>query len=327
MGLLALVLAAVATLVAVAELWVLPWRLGVDRQAFLLGFTATESRVDDVPINALGFTGDDLASPKADGTIRVLTLGGSALFNRRMTARLKDALAAASPRRVEVLGAALRAHTTWSSVHKYRYLAHHDFDLVLVYHGINDLYANHVAPDDFRTDYSHLRAWYRRHPLLDRSVIARAIYNRFLHDTPEGRMAGAGFAAADVFRANLATLVDEVQRDGGTPVLLTFAWSIPGHYTDEAFARGEVGYHNPEGYDRVPVSYWGPAPWVREGLARHDLVVHELAAERDVPLIDQRRWIGEDLVWFGDVCHLSEAGTRRFVENVARELAAQGLLE
>ena len=121
------------------------------------------------------------------------TLGGSALFNRRMTERLKERLARDAPRPVEVLGAALRAHTTWSSVHKYRHLARYGFDVVLIYHAINDLKANHVAREDFRPDYSQLGPWYRRGPLLDRSVVARLVHERLLYRKPPFVVMGARF--------------------------------------------------------------------------------------------------------------------------------------
>lgn len=323
----ALAAALVAALVALVDLVVLPARIGVSRDAFLLGFVSTADRVDDVALNEMGFTGDVVTHPKPPGTLRVLTLGGSALFNRRITERLDARLERASPRPVELLGAALRAHTTWASVHKYRWLARHDFDLVLIYHGINDLYANHVAPEDFRDDYSHLGPWYRRGPLLEHSVIARQVYNAWLWQVPPRVEAGSGLASAEVFARNLETLVREVRAHGGTPVLMTFAWSIPPDYAYDRFQAGQLGYDNPEHYDEWPVELWGPVDWVRRGLIRHNVAVHELARREAVPLVDQERLLGKDPAWFGDVCHPSEAGVDRFVENVAVALAADGLLD
>ncbi len=317
--------AVVIGLVGAAEWWVLPAALGLPRESYLLGFVASDEQVADVPINAIGLTGA-LPDAAPDGAIRVLTLGGSSLFNRRMTERLAARLDAEAERPVSVLGAALRAHTSWSSVHKYRYLRHHEFDVVLVYHGINDLFANHVAPEDFRVDYAHLGSWYRRGPLLDRSVIARLVYERLLYRKPERVALAAGFASAAVFRDNLEWLVDAVRDDGGTPVLATFAWSIPRGYSYDAFQAGRLGYNNPERYDRCAVEVWGPVTWVREGIARHNLAVHEVAAARDVLLLDAERELGRDLHRFGDVCHLSEPGTDDFVELLARFLAEAGLL-
>lgn len=323
----ALAVAIVAGLVALAELVVVPARVGASRDAFLLGFVSTAERVEDVALNEMGFTGDVVTHPKPPDTLRVLTLGGSVLFNRRITERLDARLERASPHRVELLGAALRSHTTWASIHKYRRLAAHDFDLVLIYHGINDLYANHVAPEDFREDYSHLNPWYRRGVLLDHSVIARLAYNEWIWRRPPRVETGAGLASAEVFARNLETLVREVRAHGGTPVLMTFAWSIPPDYSYARFQAGQVGYENPEHYDEWPVELWGPVDWVRRGLIRHNVAVHEVAGRTGVPLVDQERLLGKDPAWFGDVCHPSEAGVDVFVDNLAVGLEAAGLLD
>jgi hypothetical protein len=315
-----------ATLVA-ADLWLLPLFLGLPRATYLMGFAARPGTlVDDVTINAMGFTGDVVAPAKPPATVRVLTLGGSALFNRRMAERIRDRLQRLGPARVEVVGAALRTHTSRSSVLKYERLRRYDFDYVLLYHGINDLWANHVALADFRDDYAHLGAWYRRGPWLDRCVTCRLLYNAAARTAPPRTGRPAHFASARAFERNLARLVDMAAEDGATPVLMTFAWSIPRGYSYEAFTAGRIGYHNPTNYDRWPVELWGPPDWVAEGLGRHNAVVRELARSRGLPFVDQEALIGKDLRWFGDPCHLSDEGTDRFVENLAALFAREGWL-
>jgi hypothetical protein len=44
--------------------------------------------------------------------------------------------------------------------------------------------------------------------------------------------------------------------------------------------------------------------------------VRELAQTHNVFLIDQEKLMGKDLYYFGDVCHLSEAGTEKFIDNI-----------
>jgi lysophospholipase L1-like esterase len=328
-GRLALALACVAAVWLAGEAWVLPAAMGLPRDAALLGFTAAPGQVDDVAISAMGFAGDAIAREKPPGTVRVLTLGGSVLFDRRMTTRLKRALepvAAEAGARLELVGAALRGHTTWASRHKWHHWAGRGFDVVLVYHGINDLFANHVAPEDFRDDYGHLGAWYVRGPVLDRSLAARIVFNRWLYRKPPVVHGGGPDRSAEVFARNLEALVGAIRAAGATPVLSTFAWSIPPGYTHERFLAGELPYRNPEGYDPVPVALWGPVPWVAEGLARRNVAIHRLAAERGVPLLDAQRRMAGDPAWFGDVCHFGEAGTERFVAFVAERFAREGWL-
>lgn len=318
--------AAALLLAAAADLWLLPRALPLPREVWLMGFAASEPVVGGVPVNALGFTGDLAAGPKPAGTLRVLTLGGSALFNRRFTERLRARLAAEAPGRVELLGAALRAHTSRSSLLKWRLLAERDFDVVIVYDGINDLYANHVEPSVYREDYAHLGAWYVRGRLLDHSVIARRLYNGLFHRPAPGRAMAAGFRSIESLRANLRELVGDVRAHGGTPVLSTTAWAIPADYDRARFLRGELGYANPERYDPQPVELWGPAPWVREGLQRTNVAIHELAAETGAPLFDAEAVLGKDLRWFGDACHPSEAGVDRLAGALAAFLRERGLL-
>jgi lysophospholipase L1-like esterase len=319
--------AALSVLLPVAELWLPPLLRGLPRETYLMGFAAVPGTVvDDVTINAMGFTGDVVAPAKPPATVRVLTLGGSALFNRRMAVRVRERLQRLGPLRVEVVGAALRTHTSRSSVLKYELLRRYHFDYVLLYGGINDLWANHVAPADFREDYSHLGPWYRRGPWLDRCVTCRLLYNAAARAPAPRTDRPLHFASVRTFARNLTQIVDMAAEDRATPVLMTFAWSVPPDYSYEAFAAGRIAYDNPTNYDRWPVELWGPRGWVVEGLQRHNAVVRELARSRRLPFIDQEALIGKDLRWFGDPCHLSEAGTDRFVENVAALFAREGWL-
>ena len=50
---------------------------------------------------------------------------------------------------------------------------------MLIYHGINDLFVNHVDNKYFKNDYSHMLPWYKSNLLLNNSLVARLIYNKF----------------------------------------------------------------------------------------------------------------------------------------------------
>jgi hypothetical protein len=132
---------AIATLFWVALAWVLaefvflPRSFGVPRATALFGLMANTTKVDDTEINALGFTGDVPGEIKQPSEKRILLLGGSAMFNRRLAVRLKTALQARSVHPVVVLDAALRSHTSRASVIKYRYLAKYRFDYVVINEG------------------------------------------------------------------------------------------------------------------------------------------------------------------------------------------------
>ena len=49
---------------------------------------------------------------------------------------------------------------------------------------------------------------------------------------------------------------------------------------------------------------------------RHNSVIRCIVGEYDILLIDQENLVGKNLRWFEDMCHLSEKGTDKFIENI-----------
>ena len=207
------------------------------------------------------------------------------------------------------------------SIHKYACLSRYDFDYVLIYHGINDLWANHIPAAQFASDYSHMDRWHSRNIVLDNCLIARRVYN-WIHRGRISRVPTAlthdlaNGAASAVFERNIESLIQSIRADGAVPILMTFAWCIPSTYSFHAFNNRRAGYNNPTDYNRCVVEMWGEVDYVKEGLKKHNLAIRGLAEKHDVLLIDQRSLLGDRPYWFGDVCHLSEEGTERFIEHI-----------
>jgi len=309
--------------------WAASWR--TNRSLELMGFYATPGEViDGIPINAQGFAGDAVNHPKPEGTLRVLTLGGSVLFNEHMSERLKAAIQPVVGREVELAGGALRNHTSASSLIKYKYyFSSYDFDVVLIYEGINDLWMNHYDRNDFNADYSHDLPHYRRDVILDNCLSCRIIYN-ILNSDPRKRVPqGSGYLAEESFEKNLRELIALIRQQGAKPVLMTFASYIPPDYSDEKFEQRTAGYSadiDSEG-DYWPIAIWGAPDYVQEGLRRHNAITRKLATELQVDLIDQEAMFDAepDLkpLRFGDICHFSNVGVDFFVDNVARYFSSR----
>lgn len=304
------------------DILLLPLVMKIPRELYLMGFIAAipgqgiKSESQGVRINSLGMTGTTPSGPKWENEIRILTLGGSVMMNRNMTERLEAKLNAASSQEVQILGAGLSGHDTRSSVIKFDYLARYDFDYVLIYHGINDLWNNHVAPDEFRIDYSHRCPWNRRNVILDNSLLCRLAFNGWPRTKPQTVVNGSGFKSAEILSKNLGDLIHKIRAKRSTPILLTFAWLLPDGYTPEKFKAGQLGYSNPERHVYTPAHVWGPPAYVEEGLQRHNASIRQLAKENDVYLIDTEQKIPLDLKYFGDVCHFSDEGVERFIHEV-----------
>lgn len=326
---------------AVAEFWLLPQQGGLPRAALLTGFVATPGTViDGQTINTLGFTGDVPAPAKPPNTVRILLLGSSTLFNRHLGEHLKTALQQRTDKKVELLDAGIRSHTSRAAVLKWQLLAQYQWDYVLFYDGINDLWTNHVLPQDYRADYAHIDPWYRRNLWLDNSLLLRYGFNTGWHWLQQlNRMSGekgfpdyqfvfpkkpfvnaAQFASLTAYRHNVDTLLTQITHHQAQPVLLTFAFHLPQHYSRKAFMENTLDYHNPDNYDKRDVFNWGPPEYVREGLQQQNTLIRQLALQRHVPLIDVDAQMSGKGFLFGDVCHFNDDGVAVFSATVAAAL-------
>jgi hypothetical protein len=270
-------------------------------------------------------------------TLDVLLLGGSTLFDvahARGGELLRDGLAAATGRPVRIVSHAKRAHTTRDSLLKYRLLEGEPFDLVVIYHGINDARLNNVPPERFRDDYSHA-AWYDKLNLLARSRPWQArlllpfglAYARmdlaeagiFARYVPRNRpMAswtrfGAEIRTEATFRSNVTAILDLALQRGQPVVLMSFAWYVPEGYTLERFEGRQLDYAR----HKHPIEIWGEPANVVRALEAHDRVIRELAAERDVLFVDAAAALPPGRETFDDICHLTWSGASRFVERLA----------
>lgn len=315
----------VATLGAV-ELIALPVyvkvRFGFSRDDFLAGaYCGTPGAVvSDVAFNAVGFTGADHTRPKPPGTRRVLLIGGSTLFNRHFAERLSNRLSRSAVAPIEVTGGAIQGHTTAQNV---RTLEHHflgrGFDVALILEGINDLPANHVAPERFRDDYGHVDPFTIQPALAGRSMIAHFAWSAYWRVAikPETVVCGSSLRSVPCFGKNLERMVDDVRGDGGRPLLATMPWYIPADYTRQRYAGGVLDYSNPDGYDPHPVEHFGPRDFVAQGMNWLNETTREVARRRETDLLDLTRIVPQKGELFGDVVHLNEKGTLVMLEEVA----------
>ena len=327
--------------VLAAEFVLLPRAGGLPRETLLMGFAAQPGTViDGQTINSMGFTGDVVSPVKPANTLRVLVLGSSTLFNRHMAEHLKTALQARTSQRVELVDAGIRSHTSRADLYKLQLLATYAWDYVLIYDGINDLWANHVLPEDYRSDYAQLDPWYQRNWLLDHSLLARyAQISLYWHINTFNKQWGeplfrayqfvfpkkafvnaAQFSSVQSFANNLDAMVQRIREAGGKPVLMTFAFHLPANYTRQAFLDKQLDYSNPDNYDARDVFNWGPPDYVREGLTRENAAIRAYAQQQQLALIDMDALMSGHGQWFGDICHFNDDGVAIFADHVARTI-------
>lgn len=275
----------------------------------------------------------------------ILVLAGSVLQDRYapFEAALREELSLRSRREVRVHSLTRAAHNSRDSLLKYRQLGEQRFDLVVVYHGINDLRANQISEAEFRDDYSHME-WYRRVNWLSQNqdllhwtavpYVLNDVRIAFEKLTGRYRPAAEGALERDVgfeevtkttpgFRSNLEAILSLARERGDRVLLMTYAWYVPDGYSEKAFNEKRIDY----ALHGVPTEVWGSPQGVARGLRAHNDVVHALAREHpDALFVDQEALIPREGIHWNDVCHLTVRGTLAFARFIAEAIESAGLL-
>jgi hypothetical protein len=270
----------------------------------------------------------------AEDAIDLLLLGGSVFHEDFSTVPsvLRRRLEAKTGRRVRIDNLAQPAHTTRDSSLKYDLLGDRKFDLVLVYHGINEARANNVPPELFRDDYSHY-SWYANIQRLQAhresryvvlpytlvylgSAVAEGIgftkHVSIQKPRPEWLAYGREVKTERAFRTNLERILERAEARGEPVLLMTFATYVPPDYTHLKFIRKELDYSA----HSLPIELWGVPAYVEDAVQKHNAIVRQLAREHGTLFVDQDRLIPKTGANFNDVCHLTPRGGREFVENI-----------
>jgi hypothetical protein len=287
------------------------------------------------------------AVTKADAYYDVLLLGGSAVSPdfTDIDQRLRRDLETLTERPVRVFNCACPAMTLRDSLLKYQALADQQFDLVVVYDGINDARLNNCPPGRFRDDYTH-SAWYYRiqalghHPELSWFVLPYTVEHALV-STMDSQLATRLFPERAFvsrhapknwqwatqtqelktpapYRRNLLDLVELAARREAKVLLIGYAWHIPEDYTIEKFQARQLDYSPGAG---MPVESIGTPDAVRAACAAHNAASREIAERFEhVLYVDQQELLPKRGEFFYDCCHLTAAGSQRFVDNLRQPL-------
>jgi hypothetical protein len=304
-----------------------------------LGFFSCQRHIVRTYYPYLGKFRDGMrpADDRNPDTIEVLILGGSVVnpVLGPIPTMLLEGLTNDLNVRVNISNLADAAHTSRDSLLKYTDLEDKRFDLVLLYHGINELRANNCPPEMFRANYGHM-SWYRRinaaaandrTRLLALPITLRMAMIQLGELTklirvlppdagfnPEWSRYGRDVKSAASLRSNYEAIVDLAAARGERLVLMTYAYRQPADYTSEKFRARELGY----GIHWFATEIWGDPAFIPAGLDAHNTVIRDLARELSgqVLFVDQQAAIPPDGELFFDICHLSTEGCRLFVDNL-----------
>jgi hypothetical protein len=240
--------------------------------------------------------------------------------------------------RIHILAAA--AHTSRDSYIKYKYLKDFPADLVIFYHGLNELRANNVPAEMFSEDYSHY-SWYDLVNSLDRwsyvewtriphtyfyvrSRFYQKLGNKWgvrkylppLSPPREWLDYGGDIKTKEAFARNIEQILDLAAARKQRVLLTTYAYYIPEGYSLEKFKKHQAGYNR----HRVALELWGRPDNVKKGMEIHNQVIRDIALRRSIPLSDQNAAVRKVAENFDDICHLSEGGAAEFADALAKKI-------
>ena len=271
---------------------------------------------------------------REDEYFDILLLGGSVLYEEDGDVEqiLLEKLTYATKQKIRIFNLSVRAHTSLDSYLKYQHLQGQFFDLVIFYHGVNDLRANNIPPDLYRDDYSHF-SWYQRIYELDRHPELNFLTFPYTFVSLKLRLGeyfgssthapineplenwliyGKDLKTAPAFEKNLRGVLALAAQKGDPVLLMSFASYLPEDYTRERFDEGLLDYTLQE----YAIELWGLPEVVPAGIEAHNAITERLAEEYGVSFVDQNLLMPKRGEYFNDLVHFTVAGSNAFVENM-----------
>ena len=273
---------------------------------------------------------------KGDDSFDILLLGGSVLTKEwgDIPRLLEERVAYATKRRVRVHDLAASAHTTLDSFYKYRHLQNKSFDLVIIYHGINDVRLNNCPPEVYKEDYSQY-SWYKvinffeAHPALAHVASLYSLYYHFIRiqedlasppkyisrkmPFKEWLKYGNQVKTASSFKRNIGKILDIAKKKGEPVLIMSFCYYVPADYSLEAFMARKLDYT----LFGAPIEIWGLPDNVVKGINVHNTIIRAFEHYSDgISYVDQRASFPQSGEYFNDICHLTQKGCERFVDGI-----------
>ena len=262
----------------------------------------------------------------------VLFLGGSVLEQVARKLEPDDFSNAANGKPVRIYNLAKSAHTTRDSLLKMRQLSHRAFDVVVIYHGINDARMNCCKPEHFKQDYSHCK-WYQsmEQRLIEKRISLKDIVTDATDQViglgqprPELSSEGLTVKTAAAFEANIRETVQLAE--GSSPntqvIVGTFALHLPDDYSRDKMESGELGFAKGD-YNMVAES-WGEPEGIRRAVTVHNDAIRKVTnASSGTQLLDIDAELSGDISMFCDLCHVSDFGRLRFQSLLLEAITVQ----
>ena len=283
--------------------------------------------------NSLGYRGDEFPVEKPEGVYRIAVLGGSSAYTtevdeneKSFTSQLEEILKSKyGYENVQVINAGVGGYNSSESLINLEFrVLDLDPDLVIVYHGTNDVHTRLVDPDTYRGDNSGRRIQWQEPGvrLFERSALLRTVLRktgvtnqyglrRFVSaDSSYGPHDLSGQDPMELldknppvyFKRNLRNMAAVSKANGADIVFSTWAYS-------------------PDFDD-----YASTGHYIR-GFTENNLAVKALGDEIGVTVFDFAGIMPTDKEYWADGRHVNEKGARKKAELFAEFLNNEGFIK
>lgn len=307
---------------------------GIENVHPFLQVKMTKGLGEKYHINSLGFRNDEFKKIKDSDTYRIVLMGGSTVINidvpyeKNVGKILEDELTNYYHKKFEIINAGVQGYTSEHSIIDYMFrISELKPDLVIMWHGVNDLYASCPTKlGTYKSDYSHLIGQlenavfsYFKKPIIQfnvHSVAADYILNlvsRYLYTdiTPilekrpqqirfaNSKESDFDFPSINSYRRNLEYFVTVVKADNVKVIL----GNQPNIYSK--LKEYKMDYASLVCYENGKRS---SLQSVSKAMEQFNTVAKEVSVKNDVPFINLDSLLPKNRQYYSDVVHWTAEG-------------------
>ncbi|MTI29985.1 hypothetical protein [Xanthovirga aplysinae] len=271
--------------------------------------------------------------------IDILFLGGSVLTHwyGNIEEELSKSLKEEYSLPIKIHNVAYPAHTSLDSRIKYSFLKDKAYDMILLYHGINETRFNNCPKGFFQKDYSHVRFYNQIYALLNskskysifpflfsfinpKYVKNFLVYGNFFLGQHEPikkwKKFGEDIKTKKTFFENYVDILEIANKKHIPVIAPTFVHYQAPNYNLDDFLAKKLDY----GAAISPIEIWGTPDFVIKGIEKHNEVIKEQFTHKQTykqfHILDMNKAFPKRGKYFNDICHFTKEGSREFVNHL-----------
>lgn len=323
-------------------------------------------RQEKFNVNSLGFRSEEIKEKKDKNTFRIIVLGGSTVLNREVPFEqnavrvLEKKLRIKYPQKhIEVINAGKDYYTSEHSLIQYLFrLQDMSPDIVIQWHGINDMYASCLKEGvlthgTYKVDYSHffgavsniIFSYFRPQPIFQIKLVTVdfliefvknnlfsdiiiPLKNRhielFAKDYLENKntVTVHEFPSLFSYRRNISILI-EVTKEKKIPLILG---NQPFLFKTNALLEEVKRIVSPQLFCSKQNKYYSLESLVY-GIRAFNTATKTVSEENGVPFIDLESKVPKNLEYFVDSIHYTQKGNEVIAQTLYEYIVANNLIE